>query len=196
MKKVKSTLFNMVFVLTLIAAVSAILVSLVFIKTKPKIEENAKKTEISAIISLFGDDFDNNPLAEKAIIPKENGKSIAVYPLRKNGAIYALAINTYSDKGFGGNLYMMVGLYLDGTMAGYEVLNHQETPGLGSKITEGKFIDQFRNLIISENSLDLRNHGGEIDAITSATISSKAVLDAVKRAKTAYDKFTLGAGYE
>ena len=196
MKKIKSSLFNMVFVLTFIAAISAIAVSMVYIKTKPTIDENSKITETRAIAALFGDDFDNNPLEEKTVIKKKNGKDMAIYPLRKNGSVYALAINTHSGKGFGGNVYLMVGFYLDGTMAGYEVLNHQETPGLGSKIAENKFMSQFRNLYLSENSLALRSHGGEIDAITSATISSKAVLDAVKRAKKAYDKFTLGAKNE
>ena len=186
----------MVFVLTFIAAISAIAVSMVYIKTKPTIDENSKITETRAIAALFGDDFDNNPLEEKTVIKKKNGKDMAIYPLRKNGSVYALAINTHSGKGFGGNVYLMVGFYLDGTMAGYEVLNHQETPGLGSKIAENKFMSQFRNLYLSENSLALRSHGGEIDAITSATISSKAVLDAVKRAKKAYDKFTLGAKNE
>lgn len=196
MKRIKSSLFNMVFVLTLIAAISAIAVSMVYIKTKPTIDENLKITETRAITALFGNDFDNDPLEEKTVIHKKNGKDMIIYPLRKNDSVYALAINTHSGKGFGGNIYLMVGFYLDGTMAGYEVLSHQETPGLGSKITENKFMDQFKNLYLSENSLALRSHGGEIDAITSATISSKAVLDAVKRAKKAYDKFTLGAKNE
>ena len=193
MKKIKSTLLNMLVILSLISITSAVIVTFVYSKTKPAIEENAKREEIAAINELFGDSFDNDPLTEKIVINKKSGKNLLIYPLRQRGNIYALAINTYSSKGFGGDIYLMTGFYLDGEMAGYKVLAHKETPGLGSKISENKFADQFKNLKISENTLNLRKNGGEIDAITSATISSKAVLDAVKRAKKAYDKFTFGA---
>lgn len=193
MRKIKSTLFNMIFVLSGISMISAAVVTFVYIKTKPTIEENAKKGEISAIVELFGETFDNDPLAEKIIIPKKSGKNLLIYPLRNNGNIYALAVNTHSNKGFGGDIYLMTGFYLDGKMAGYKVLSHQETPGLGSKIGEDRFKNQFNNLKIAEETLNLRKNGGEIDGITSATISSKAVLDAIKKAKKAYDKFTHGA---
>lgn len=193
MKKIRSTLFNMIFVLSGISMLSAAVVTFVYIKTKPTIEENAKNGEISAIVELFGETFDNDPLAEKIIVPKKNGKNLLIYPLRSEGSIYALAINTYSNKGFGGDIYIMTGFYLDGEMAGYKVLGHKETPGLGSKIGEEKFKSQFNSLKITENTLNLRKNGGEIDGITSATISSKAVLDAIKKAKKAYDKFTHGA---
>jgi len=193
MKKIRSNLFNMLLILTGISMISAAIVTFVYTKTKPAIEENAKREEISAITALFGNSFDNDPLAEKIIINKKNGKSLQIYPLRNKGSIYALAINTYSNKGFGGDIYLMTGFYLDGEMVGYKVLSHKETPGLGSKIGEDKFQSQFKNLKISDNTLNLKKNGGEIDGITSATISSRAVLDAVKKAKKAYDKFTFGA---
>ena len=85
----------------------------------------------------------------------------------------------------------MTGFYIDGTMAGYKVLNHKETPGLGSKIMENKFMSQFIGLKIEGGKLKLRKDGGQIDGITSATISSKALLDAVNNAKKAYDRFSL-----
>ena len=194
MKKVKSTLSNMIFVLAAISMISAAAVSSAYLTTAPTIEENTKKAEMAAIVDLFGNDFDNDPLAEKTAIKDRDGNDLVVYPLRKEDGILGLAINTYSSQGFGGDIYLMVGFYIDGTMAGYKVLNHKETPGLGSKIESEGFMSQFKWLRIFENTLDLRSRGGEIDGITSATISSKAVIDAVKRAKNAYDKFTLGAG--
>ena len=193
MKKIKSSLFNMVAVLTIIAGFSAILVSFAYIKTENIIIANEQKMEMSAIEEIFGSDFDNNPIEEGTIInDKRHNKNIEIYPLRYGNSIYALAIKSYTKKGYGGNIDLMVGFYLDNTMAGYRILNHKETPGLGSKIMEESFMKQFRGLILSDKALNLRSVGGEIDGITSATISSKALLDGVKRAKSAYDKFTLG----
>jgi len=192
MKKIKSTFINMVVVMSIVAGFSAILVSYIYQLTLPAVQRNALAAEVSAISEIFGTDFDNNPIEEKTIIPTKNSpKEINVYPLRKGDTIYALAVKSYTNKGFGGELEIMTGFYIDGTMAGYKVLNHKETPGLGSKIMENKFISQFIGIKFDGKKLKLKKDGGQIDGITSATISSKALLDAVNNAKKAYDRFSL-----
>lgn len=192
MQKIKSTFLNMTVIMTAVAIISAAAVTYVYQLTLPAVTENMKKAEVEAISDIFGDEFDNNPIAEKTAVPMKKGiKELNIYPLRRQDMIYAIAVKSYTNKGFGGELEIMTGFYIDGTMAGYKVLNHKETPGLGSKIMENEFISQFIGLKIEGGKLKLRKEGGQIDGITSATISSKALLDAVNNAKKAYDRFSL-----
>jgi len=193
MKKIKSTLFTMISALSIVTVVSTLAVTGIYIKTTETILQNQKLEELSAIYEIFGKNYDNNPIEEKTIFNDNEGKPLVIYPLRKNEIIYALAINTKTNRGFGGDIDLMTGFYLDGAMAGYKVLVHKETPGLGSKITEVGFMEQFKGLFVSDNTLKLKRYGGEIDGITSATISSKAILHALNRAKNAFDKFSMGA---
>lgn len=192
MQKIKSTFLNMTVIMTAVAIISAAAVTYVYQLTLPAVTENLKKAEVEAISDIFGGEFDNNPIAEKTAVPMKKGiKELNIYPLRKQGMIYAIAVKSYTNKGFGGELDIMTGFYINGTMAGYKVLNHKETPGLGSKIMENEFMSQFIGLKIEGGKLKLRKEGGQIDGITSATISSKALLDAVNNAKKAYDRFSL-----
>ena len=192
MQKIKSTFLNMTVIMTAVAIISAAAATYVYQLTLPAVTENLKKAEVEAISDIFGDEFDNNPIAEKTAVPMKKGiKELNIYPLRKQDMIYAIAVKSYTNKGFGGELEIMTGFYINGTMAGYKVLNHKETPGLGSKIMENEFMSQFIGLKIEGGKLKLRKEGGQIDGITSATISSKALLDAVNNAKKAYDRFSL-----
>ena len=79
--------------------------------------------------------------------------------------------------GFGGQIKLVVGIKTDGTVKSVWILSHKETPGLGSRVAEEGFLNQFRGKNLNE--LRLRKNDGEIDAITGATISSSAVTDAV-----------------
>ena len=79
--------------------------------------------------------------------------------------------------GFGGRIKLVVGIKTDGTVERVFIISHLETPGLGARITEEEFLNQFGGKRLGE--LRLRRDGGEIDAITGATISSRAVADAV-----------------
>ena len=83
-----------------------------------------------------------------------------------------------SGKGYGGYIDILVGLEDETTLRGISIIRHSESPGLGAKITENEFRDQFIGLEIDD--VELEYDGGQIDAITGATISSKAVADAVR----------------
>ena len=82
----------------------------------------------------------------------------------------------------------MAGFKTDGTIINITVLTHKETPGLGNKMTEPKFKDQFMNKNPKEFSLVVDKDGGPVDAITAATISSRAFCDAVQRAYNTLQK--------
>lgn len=86
--------------------------------------------------------------------------------------------------GYGGDINIMVALNEDTTIKGISIISQEETPGLGTRITEPEFTDQFAGL--SAGDVALRRSGGQIDAITSSTISSSAVVDAVR--ETALEK--------
>jgi electron transport complex protein RnfG len=83
-----------------------------------------------------------------------------------------------SGSGYGGNIDILVGLDNNFNIKDISVLRQTETPGLGSRITESTFTDQFKGL--SAGEVALRADDGRIDAITGATISSKAVVDTVR----------------
>ena len=81
-------------------------------------------------------------------------------------------------KGYGGLIDILVGLENETTIKGVTIVSHLESPGLGARITESSFRDQFIGVNIADVALRLK--GGEIDAVTGATISSRAVVDAIK----------------
>ena len=81
-------------------------------------------------------------------------------------------------KGYGGLIDILVGLENETTIKGVTIVSHLESPGLGARITESSFRDQFAGLNIDD--VVLKRDGGQIDAITGATISSGAVVDAIR----------------
>jgi len=81
-------------------------------------------------------------------------------------------------KGYGGNIDILVGLENETTIKGVTIVSHLESPGLGARVTESSFRDQFAGLNIDD--VVLKRDGGQIDAITGATISSGAVVDAIR----------------
>ena len=100
---------------------------------------------------------------------------------------------TAGAKGYGGTVSVMVGLDMDGTITGVEILSHSETPGLGANAVKpdfkNRFIGKSGQLIVDKNS----NDGQNIQAITAATITSKAVTSAVNAVTAAYQEITGGA---
>lgn len=90
-------------------------------------------------------------------------------------------------KGYGGGIDILVGLEDEKTLKGITIISQKETPGLGTRIAEPSFTDMFSGLNIAD--VALRQDGGQVDAITSSTVSSAAVVDAVRT--TAMEKVKL-----
>lgn len=192
-KTLKSSLPNMVLILVLVAGLSALILGFVYEKTKEPIQNSKDNRELEAITEIVPAGFDNNPFAEKTIITTSDNKSrLEMYPVRTNGVITALAIKSYSNKAFGGKIEIIVGITLDGKLSGYKVIDHKETPGLGTKVMEDKFSHQFTGMNPDKIDFRVKQDGGDIDAVTAATISSRAVVDAIQRAYDAYNKFSAG----
>ena len=187
MAKTESTLKNMVLSLTLVALGASACLGFIYEITKGPIATTALNKKLDAIKQVVPD-FNNNPDAEMFRLPTGEGDSLDVYPAKNDSVLIGYAVNTYTNNGFSGNITIMAGFKTDGTIINIIVLTHKETPGLGNKMTEPKFKDQFMNKNPKEFSLVVDKDGGPVDAITAATISSRAFCDAVQRAYNTLQK--------
>ena len=186
-KKKESTLINMLVALLVIAAVSGGVLGLVYGVTKDAIAEvDQKKNEaaIQAVLPLEGE------ITYKADTLKYDYEGTTqTFPCNlaydANGNFKGAAVKT-SEGGFGGKIDMMVGFLADGTIKGTSVLSHSETPGLGANMT-GKFDDQFVDKNPASYKLTVTKDGGDVDAITAATITSRAFSKAVDKAYKAFE---------
>lgn len=198
MAKLKSTFTNMFLSLLTICLVVALLLSQVYRLTAgPIAEAKAKKLE-DAIMEVVPE-FDNNPVAESYKMAVGEGDSLLVYPALKDNKVVGFAINTYSNNGFSGNIEIMVGFDTNSKVVNYAVLSHAETPGLGSKMGEWfKDLTKPNQSVIgrdlSKGNLQVTNDGGDVDAITASTITSRAFLEAVNKAYAAYKESVADAG--
>ncbi len=188
MAKTKSSLINMLLTLVLVTAISGLVLGFVYEATKGPIEKSklAKKNRaIENVVPVF----DNQPVAEKFGVPMD-GDTIVFYPAKKGGEIVGYAIETYTKKAFSGTFKLMVGLLPDGTINNIAVLEHKETPGLGDKMEKKKseWSVQFNGKHPDSFKLMVKKDGGDVDAITASTISSRAYCDAVIRAYNAFKK--------
>ena len=187
MAKTESTFRNMVLSLTLISLGAALCLGFAYELTRKPIEMSVLNKKLEAI-KLVVPGFTNDPNNEMFRLPTGEGDSLEIYPAKKDDVIIGYAINTYTNKGFSGDIFMMAGFRSDGTIINITVLNQKETPGLGTKMTEPKFKDQFNDKNPSEFKLKVKKDGGPVDAITAATISSRAFCDAVQRAYNTLQK--------
>jgi len=184
-KKLESTLTNMILSLLLFSAVMAAALGFVYGVTKGPIEQANKQKEIQAVREVLPA-FDNDPTADAKTID-----GLTFYIGTKGGQAIGCAVKTFTDKGFSGRFDLMVGFKPDGSINQIVVLDQKETPGLGTKMKEPKFKDQFNVLniaTVSNHQLKVKKDGGTIDAITAATITSRAFCDGVQKAYELYMK--------
>ena len=170
---------KLIVVLTLICLFWTALLAGVNAVTKDRIDEAARQKEIKAARDVLPTDA---PVPElRGFGAVSNFVSIA-----ENGNFVGAAVRGHSANGYGGNLVLMVGFTSAGDVFSFEVLETAETPGLGSKVNTPSFKDQFRGKPLSTRWA-VKKDGGDIDAITAATISSRAALEAIREAVTQFE---------
>lgn len=178
----------MTLTLFLVTFLASLALGVVYELTKgPKVlAENTKKNfAIKKVVPAF----DNEPNAEAYRIATADGAdSLTCYPARKEGKLVGTAIESFTMKGFSGLIRVMVGITPEGVIFNTSVLEQKETPGLGTKMTEPFFKDQFNGKNPMDKKLLVKKDGGEVDAITASTITSRAYCDALQRAAEAYMK--------
>jgi electron transport complex protein RnfG len=193
MAKKESTYFNMAFSLVVITLVSSTVLGYVYELTKGPIAAAKLAKKIHAIAQVVPK-YDNNPVDEMYKLPVPGEKdSLEVYPAKENGKAVGYAIRTFSHKGYGGDLWIMVGFSPEGDIQNTVVLDMKETPGLGTKLTSEKFKSQFVGKNPAKFKLKVKKDGGDVDALTGATISSRAFTGAVQ---LAYDAFMKGGKHD
>ncbi len=181
MKKLESTLPNMAIVLTAVTLIAAALLGVMQQLTKDPIAQIEKKSLEDGIkkVMLGGADGELT-VSNTETLSNENGE-FTVYTAEQNGQPLGKAVKT-AVNGFSPNLTVLVGFNPQGDILGYEVLKHAETPGLGAKADQW-FQKGNKGDIIGKNpgknNVTVSKDGGEIDAITASTITSRAFLKAV-----------------
>ena len=186
----KSSLKNMVLVLFCITLISGACVGLVNMITEEPIAEAKKMADEAALVKVLPE-FDQIEKSEH----KADELTVEVNKASKDGKVVGYAIKTATKNGFSGMITMMVGFDTKGTILNVEVLEQSETPGLGAKMSEegNPILASLKGKKASKTKLTVKKDGGDVDALTAATISSRAYADAVARA---YSVFKFVAGWE
>ena len=190
----KSTLFNMVAVLfgiTLVASAGVGVVNMITVEPIAQAELTAKADALKQVLPPFDGTSDQTLTIDE--IP------VSVSTATRDGEVTGYAVESMSKNGFGGEVRLMVGFAPDGEVINVNVLRQTETPGLGTKMADegnvllasiqGKNLEQMK---LVDGKLAVRKDGGDVDALTAATISSRAYVDAINRANMAYRSVARG----
>lgn len=179
MPKKASTLKNMMTALFGVALLSGCCVGGLYLLTKAQIAQAEKEKQEAAIKAVLPG-FDRI----ETVFPDspDSDEPLTAYMAYAGDTLVGTAVHTWTKKGFSGEIRLMAGFLPDGTLYRSQVLQHAETPGLGAKMTEAAFAGQFENRHPQTFRLRVRKDGGDVDAITAATISSRAYCDALERA--------------
>ncbi len=184
----KSTLFNMVTVLFCITLVASAGVGAVNMITAEPIAASKQKAVEDAILAVLPA-FEQSTAEEMTI----DEMPITVHKAVNGNDLVGYAVETMTKNGFNGVVRLMVGFSPEGQVLNVNVLEQAETPGLGTKMCDegnplissikGKNLESMK---LVDGRLAVRKDGGDVDALTAATISSRAYVDAVNRAYMAY----------
>ncbi len=189
MAKLESSIKNMVLCLALVTLLASALLCGTYALTKKPIDQTMKNDKEAAIKNVLPDK--NAQVGEAVEITLKGYKDpMVIYPATVNGELVGAAIETYDNNGYGGKLKIMVGLAKDGTVSDYSILETAETPGLGMKAEEWfRAKGDIRGKNPETTKFSPTKDGGDIDAITASTITSRAFLTAVQKAYEAFKEY-------
>lgn len=198
MAKKESTFIGMVLTLLIIAGIAGLAlgyVNKITEEPRKQAQQNKIKSALNNVLPEF-DDVNKFKVAvkgeskESVFYNSAGSDSLTFYEVSKGGEVVGTAIETFTDMGFSGRFTIMVGFLSNGDIYNTSVIQHMETPGLGDKMDAklSDFPNQFEGKNPETSNVNVKQDGGEIDAITAATISSRAFCDAVNRAYDALKK--------
>ena len=190
MKKLESSLLNMVLVLTLVAVIMGGILAFVNHLTEGPISEQKEKALADGIKAVMVCDELTVAKTDEVKQNDEKGKEVTyiIYQVKDaQGNDLGAAVQS-TTMGFGGDLKVLVGFDPEGKILGYTLLEHAETPGLGAKADQWFQKGQKGDIIGKSPAepLTVSKDGGQVDAITASTITSRAFLKAINNAYTAY----------
>lgn len=176
--------------LFLFAVVGAALVALTHDKTAQRIHENEKAALLRNLHVIIPPERHDNDIFHDTIeldVPELSpDEPVVVYRARRDGWPVAAVFTVVAPDGYNGKIKLLVGVNLDGTVAGIRVISHKETPGLGDAIEADKsdWIEIFRGKSIGNPPLEqwkVKRDGGAFDQLTGATITPRAVVKVVRK---------------
>ena len=185
----KSTLLNMTAVLfgiTLVASAGVGFVNMITVEPIAAAKEAATLAALNEVLPAF----DATTTEELTI----DDMPITVYTATAGGSVSGYAVQSMTKQGFGGVVRLMVGFTPEGEVVNVNVLEQTETPGLGTKMADegNPLFASFEGRNPGEMKLAVKKDGGDVDALTAATISSRAYVDAINRAWMAYKSVATG----
>ena len=190
MKKLESSLMNMVLVLTLVAVIMGGILAFVNHLTEGPIAEQKEKALADGIKAVMA--CNDLKVAKTDEVKQNDAKGMemtfTIYQIQNaQGNDLGAAVES-TTMGFGGDLKVLVGFDPEGKILGYTLLEHSETPGLGAKADKWFQKDQKGDIIGKDpkEPLTVSKDGGQVDAITASTITSRAFLLAINNAYNAY----------
>lgn len=168
------------FVITLLASGG---VGAVYMITKEPIavaQQNATREALKLVLPPF------DATVDEAIEVDE--LPVTVHTATATDQVVGYAVETMTKNGFSGVVRLMVGFTPDGEVINIQVLEQSETPGLGTKMADegNPLLLSFQGKYPAQMNMSVKKDGGDVDALTAATISSRAYVDAVRRAYNAY----------
>lgn len=174
-------------VLTAICVIVTLLLAVTNVLTADKIAENSESKSVESRVKVLKADS-YTQLDEEGLVFEA---------VNKDGESAGVVVVTYA-KGYGGKIKVMTGITADGKVSGVNILEMDETPGLGAKAKEDSFLAQYKGS--SDSNMSVNKDGGSIDAISGATITSRAVTtavnDALEIAKPYLEKINAQTGGE
>lgn len=178
----KESMGMLALMLFLITFITALLLGFVNQVTAPQIAKNNEATRAAAMAEIIPDAEFVEASPSEVPAPDKNTPAIQnIYEAQKDGETVGYCMEVLPS-GFGGTLTVVVGINLDGTVAGAKVTSHSETPGLGAKSqSDPTWIVQFAGMP-ADGSLAVTKDGGSVVPITGSTITSRAVTLAVNTA--------------
>ena len=179
-------------ILGLFAAVGTALLAFVFDLTEERIIEQQRRAVLRAVNQVIPSElYDNDPFVDQIVltdVPELGGNGpFRVFRGRSEGQPVAVAIEAIAPDGYSGDIAMMIGILTNGEISGVRVTSHRETPGLGDRIDRNKsdWISSFDGLSLAntnDSEWAVKRDGGQFDQFTGATITPRAVVQAVHRA--------------
>lgn len=175
----KSTMKTMVLSLTIMTAASAAILGAVKIYSAPRAAAALDRQKQQALEAVLP------PFASVTTATANDGLTL-YRACGSGGNAVGMAVESFSDAGFSGRIAILFGFDASGALTGYNVLSHSETPGLGANMdTWFRAEGTAHNVLGTTAPLKVNKDGGDIDAITGATITSRAFLEALNKARTA-----------
>lgn len=180
------TVIKYALILGLFSVVSATLLAITHNVTAKPIARAVRLDFLAGLKSVLPE-FDNEPDSDSLQIDGHT-----VYVAKKSGAVVGYACESVSRNGYGGDIKVIVGATPDDRIYSVAVLDHSETPGLGDKITSDAFLNKFRGHYLDKKHA-VKKDGGSIDQFSGATVSPRAVTEAVNAAVSVLRK-AVGGG--